>query len=132
MPAVVYSVQNYQHIGSQRYPRFTSALHSPATEAASLTAWFALFRQADLAIYAAARYLLDLDAPLLNNSIEEQSLVWVWLVERVWAPNGARPMQWARDTAETKASEDVLRQELQNLWPRLSGPTQQALVTLEA
>ncbi len=83
---MVYSVQNYQHIGSQRYPRFTSALHSPATEAASLTAWFALFRQADLAIYAAARYLLDLDAPLLNNSIEEQSLVWVWLVERVWAP----------------------------------------------
>ena len=76
VPAVVYSVQNYQHIGSQRYPRFTSALHSPATEAASLTAWFVLFRQADPTIYAtAARYLLDPDAPLLNNSIEEQSRV---------------------------------------------------------
>ncbi len=120
-----------QHIGSQRYPRFTSAMHSPAADAASLTAWFSIFRQADPSVYAAvARYLLDPDAPLLNTSVEEQSRVWVWLVESVWAPNGAKPMQRVRDTAETRASEDVLWQELQNLWPRLASPTQQALVTL--
>ena len=130
-PTVVHSVQNYQHIGSQRYPRFTSAMHSPAADAASLTAWFSIFRQADPSVYAAAaRFLLDPDAPLLNTSVEEQSRVWVWLVESVWAPNGAKPMQRVRDTAETRASEDVLWQELQNLWPRLASPTQQALVTL--
>lgn len=129
-PAVVEGVGNYKHVGSRRYSRFASALQSPLAMEAAQAAWFSVFRQADPTVYAASvRYLLDRDAPLPDDSVEEQSVVWVWLVESVWIPNGQRPIR-GQGKDEVGFPRDPLWRDLESLWPRLSQPTREALVTL--
>ncbi len=129
-PAGVEATAHFQHWGSQRYPRFASALQGPFALEAVTAAWFSIFRQADRTVYAASvRHLLDRDDPLSDHSVEAQSVVWIWLVDAVWILNGHPPIQSAAAEAGTDA-EDPLWEDLKTLWPRLPLPTRQALVTL--
>ncbi|MCL4495310.1 MAG: hypothetical protein M1294_10915, partial [Firmicutes bacterium] len=130
-PTVSEGLALYQQVGSQRYPRFASALQGPLATEATQAAWFAIFREADPTVYAASvRYLLDQEDPLWDDPIEEQSLVWVWLVEAVWVLNGQRPIHVPGKDEMKVSEEDPLWENLKTLWPRLPHPTRQALVTL--
>ena len=128
-PTVAEGLALHQHVGSQRYPRFASALQGPLATEAAQAAWFAIFRQADPTVYAASvRYLLD---PLRDEPVEAQSLIWVWLVEAVWVLNGQRPIHVpGKNEGTEEVLEDPLWEDLKTLWPHLPHPTRQALVTL--
>jgi transcriptional regulator with XRE-family HTH domain len=129
-PAVHEALVAYTHAGRARYPRFGSALPRDTAADAGPAAWFAAFRYTPSSVWNdAIRFLLDESAP---GALEEERMTWLWLVRYVWALHNPSPTCGPVEAEQSSQHTplDPLWRERETLWPRLSCPAKEALVTL--